>query len=266
MPTSHSRKVRFFWILALVVIAVVWVVGAYILTPMIIERAYRGESLAVFNRMIRGQAHIPVTEYLARWSRPLSKVSCALAILWVYSLLAVVGLTREGKSGLSDSAGKVAMSRPRVRVVYALMAVILGGSAYDVVRDKEHWPFSQYSMDSELVLSRKFSIIRLYGVVQQSPLVEIQLDNNRYLRPFDASRLSEALGRALRQGKLEEGLADCLRRYETLRRAGIHGGPPLVGLRAYMVTWTVEESVSNIDRPDHKELLGEVVLRGAGSD
>ena len=266
MPKNHSSNVRLFWTTALVVMAVIWVVFAYSLAPVVIARAYRGESLTVFNLLIRGQVHHPVTEYLAHWSRLANKVSFGLAVLGVYILLAVVGLTRKATVELSEPAGKVAMSKPRLLVVYALGAVIFGGALSALVRDTEVWPFSPYPMDSEISASKTFSMLRLYGMVQRSPLVEIQLDRNLYLQPFDNSRLASALDNVLRENRLDEGVADCLTRYEALRRAGRHDGPPLHAMRLYRVTWTLDASASNIDRPDRKELLTEVAPRREGSD
>ncbi len=265
MPLTHSRKVWLYWVTALVVLAAIWVVFAYVLTPITIEKAYRGESLTIFNRMIRGQSHLPVAEYLARWSRLTTKISCGLAVLWFYALLAVVGLTRERTNNLSESAGKVVMSKRRLLVFYALGAVIFGGSLADIVRDTEHWPFSQYPMDSEVFSSKTFSMLRLYGVVQKSPLVEIQLYNTSFIEPFDNSRLSAGLAHTLQVNRQDEAVADCLARYEALRRAGRHRGPPLVAMRLYMVTWTLDPWVSNIDRPDRKELLAEVAPPREGS-
>ena len=266
MPKNHSSHVRLFWTAALLVVAVIWVVFAYSLAPVMIAKAYRGESLTIFNHLIRGQANHPVTEYLARWSRLANKVSFGLAVLGVYILLAVVGLTREATVELSEPAGKVAMSKPRLLVVYALGAVIFGGALSDLVRDTEHWPFSPYPMFSEIAASKTYSMLRLYGVVQRSPLIEIQLDSNLYLQPFDNSRLADALEHARRENKLDEAVTDCLTRYEALRRAGRHDGPPLVAMRLYMVTWTLDPSASNIDRPDRKDLLTEVAPRREGGD
>jgi hypothetical protein len=246
--------------------AVIWVNFAYILTPFVIERAYRGESFAVFNHMITGQDHIPVAQYLARWSRSLSRISCALAVIGFYALLALLGLTRGRKDEQSASVDNVAMSKRRLLVFYVLGAIIFGGSALDVVRDTEHWPFSPYSMDSDLWVSKTFSMMRLYGVVQRFPLLEIPLDRSSYTIPFDNSRLAAGLERAVQMHRQDEAVADCLTRYEAAQVAGQHLGPPLIALRLYRVTWTLDPWVSNVDRPDHRELLSEVTAHRQGSD
>lgn len=266
MLTPHAGKVRLVWTAALVIAAVIWVVFAHFLVPVVIAKAYRGESLTIFNRLITGQASHPLTEYLTRWSRSASKVSSGLAVLGVYILFAVVGLSREATVQRSEPRGQLAMSKARLLVVYGLGAMILGGSLPDIVRDTEHWPFSQYQMFSQMEVSKTYSTLRLYGVVERSPLVEVQLDSNLYLQPFDNSRLLAGLQNALGKNRLDEAVTDCLTRYEALRRAGRHDGPPLLAMRLYMVTWTLDPSASNIDRPDRKELLTEVPARREAGD
>jgi hypothetical protein len=192
-------------------------------------------------------------------------MSFDLAVLAVYIVLAFVCSARRATAKRSEPTGKVVMARARLFVIYTLGAVILGGAFSDLVRDAEHWPFSAYPMYSELWLSKTYSTLRLYGVVQRSPLVEIQLDKNSYLQPFDISRLNVALG-GLQENKLNEALNDCLTRYEALRRAGRHNGPPLVAMRLYKITWTLDPSATNIDLPDRKELLTEVIPGLAGGD
>jgi hypothetical protein len=260
---KNSIHVRLFWT-ALVVVAVSWLIFAYSLTPVIIEKAYHGESLAIFNHRIRGQANLPVTAYLAKWSRVANKVSLGLA--GVYIMLALVGFARKAIAELSEPSGKMVMSRSRLWTVYCLGVLIFGGALSDMVRDTEHWPFSPFAMYSRMDLSGTYSTLRLYGVVQRSPLIEVQLDSSLYVQPFDLSRLPPALKHAAQENMLDEAMLDCLTRYEALRRAGRHDGPPLVAMRVYMVTWKLDPSLSNIDRPDRRDLLTEVVPRLEGGD
>src|SRR5579863_4105711 len=147
---DHSRHLLLFWTAALVAVTIIWLIFAYSLAPAVIVKAYHGESLTIFNRLIRGQAQHPLTDYIARWSQLAGKVSFGLAVLGVYILLAVEGLTREATIALNPPAGKVAMSKPRLLVVYTLGTVIFGGALFDLVRDTEHWPFSPYPMFSEI--------------------------------------------------------------------------------------------------------------------
>jgi predicted DCC family thiol-disulfide oxidoreductase YuxK len=46
-----------------------WLVGAKLVVPPVIESAYRGESWAFLNRMLSGQAVSPVHHYLQKWDR-----------------------------------------------------------------------------------------------------------------------------------------------------------------------------------------------------
>jgi hypothetical protein len=266
MPKNPQSHARFFWIAALVVAAVIWVVFAYLMAPPMIAKAYRGESLGIFNRLITGQTNHSLIEYLADWSRLANKASFGFGVLAVCVILAL-GLG-EGESGAAalESSSITAMSRPRLLVVYALGAVIFGGALADLVRDTEHWPFSQYPMFSYMQQAKTYSMLRLYGVVQRSPLIEVPLDSNLYLEPFDNSRLPAALQIAIRENRLDEGVTDCLTRYEALRRADRHGGPPLVAMRLYRLTWALDPSASNVDRPDRKDLLSEVPPRREGGD
>ena len=266
MPTNRSSHLRLFWATALMVASLSWVFFAYTFVPAMIAEAYGGESLKVFNHLILGQANHPLTEYLARWSRLASKVTTGLALLGVYILVAMVGLTREPTIERREPTNRGGMSKGRLAVVYGLSLLIFGGALSDLARDTEHWPFSQYPMFSRIDVSKTFSRLQLYGVVQHSPLIEVPMDINLYLQPFDNSRLPPALEHALRENRLEEGVTDCLTRYEALRRAGRHKGPPLVAMRLYRLTWTLDTSASNVDRPDRRDLVTEVPMRRDGAD
>jgi len=158
-----------------------------------------------------------------------------------------------------------AMRSWRLLAAYAVGALILGGSFFDLVNDTEHWPFSQYAMFSFLdtPTDGKFTLLRLYGVTQRQPLSEFPLDKNEYLEPFDLSRGPAALDRARTEHRLTAALEDCLRRYDALRVSGIHHGPALQAMRLYRVTWTLDSQARNVNSPDHKELLGEVSEPGS---
>src|SRR5262249_10357411 len=46
-----------------------WILFAKLVVPTVIESAYRGESWSFVDRMIRGQAMRPISEYLNDWNR-----------------------------------------------------------------------------------------------------------------------------------------------------------------------------------------------------
>ena len=87
------------------------------------------------------------------------------------------------------------MSPARRIVVNLVLVALIAGSAYDIVTDQEHWPFSQYPMFSGAWRSPRFSWLRLFGVTADGR--EFPLDANRFIAPFDQSRLPKALRRIL---------------------------------------------------------------------
>ena len=154
------------------------------------------------------------------------------------------------------------MTRQRTLLVYSLFAMITGGSLFDLLKDTEHWPFSHYAMYSGVEKSHTLSILRLYGVTEGEPETEIPLSDNRFLQPFDNSRLPEALDDIVsdprRRYLLDETVRDCLLRYEALRRAGSHSGPRLQAIRLYRVFWALDSQASNVDQPDRKDFIVEI--------
>ena len=152
------------------------------------------------------------------------------------------------------------ISRRRLLVIYGLIAFIVGGSFIDLVRDTEHWPWSCYPMYSYMETGTTFDDIRVYGVLPDRTTEFSLYKDERYLQPFDQSRLTEILQVTYYKPGLTGALANCLKRYESLRLAGKHDGPQLVGMRVYRVYWTLDPYGKTIEHPDRKELLGEYML------
>jgi len=155
---------------------------------------------------------------------------------------------------------RLGMSRARRAIVNLLAAGLIGGSAYDIATDQEHWPFSQYPMFSGIWRQPTFTWLRLFGVTADGR--EFPLDSNAYVSPFDQSRLPKALKRMLDQpdgaSRVRTAIADCLTRYEDLRRADAHDGPPLIAMRLYELEWTIDAAGENLHRPDRREFIAEV--------
>jgi hypothetical protein len=152
------------------------------------------------------------------------------------------------------------VTRARRVVLTAVFLALIGASTYDIVTDQEHWPFSQYPMFSVAWHSRTFSWLRLFGVTADGR--EFPLASNRYIAPFDDSRLPKALRRIMDGAdgatRLRTAVADCLARYEVLRADRSHDGPPIVAMRLYELEWTIDPAAANVDRPDHRRLITEV--------
>lgn len=157
------------------------------------------------------------------------------------------------------------MSRYRFWLAHAAIVMIIGGSLYCIAADREFWPFSQYPMFSGLRGGGPRSILRLYGITEGESITEIPLESSKYIRPFDRPRIRSAF-RQIRQREnhqhlLNTALGDCLRRYEALRKAGRHHGPPIRGVRLYRLEWWLSNPGSyDPNKPDRRDLLAEVWL------
>jgi hypothetical protein len=152
------------------------------------------------------------------------------------------------------------MSLTRVVLASLLTLGIVAGSTYDILRDREHWPFSQYPMFANVDRSRGHRTLRLYGVVRRTG-EEVPLTDFAYLDPFDQCRVSTALARInadrAREERLRAALADVYARYERRRAAGRHHGPPLASLRLYKLRWVLDPAARNALHPDTRELVYE---------
>ena len=155
-------------------------------------------------------------------------------------------------------------SGPRLWLVNAVLLIVLGGSLFAIVAADESWPFCSYQMFSYVRGERSLVRYRLYGVNAASG-VEIPLRESRFIDPFDPSRLHRAFSRMdAKPGRavlFRDALSGCFARYEELRRAGRHEGPPLRGIRLYRLEWRLKPDAANRDWPDRKELLSEWPIR-----
>ena len=69
LRTRNPNRVSLILILAIVCLGLVWIALSKYAIPPLIESAYHGESLSIFNKMISGQASHPIGEYLTDWDR-----------------------------------------------------------------------------------------------------------------------------------------------------------------------------------------------------
>ena len=152
------------------------------------------------------------------------------------------------------------MSSGRRALLTLVFLAFIAGSLYDTVMDQEHWPFSQYPMFSGVWRSPTFGWLRLFGVTADGK--EFPLEYNRYVAPFDQSRLPKALRQMLDEpdaaARIRTAIEDCLVRYEMLRVAGRHDGPRLQGMRLYDLEWRIDPDAANVDVPDARRLIAEV--------
>lgn len=161
--------------------------------------------------------------------------------------------------------GFLQISRLRFLLVHALITFLIGGSLFDTLNRKEHWPLSSYPMFSAAKRDPSSVTWRLFGVTGVGEMGrEIPLFDFQYIQPFDQIRLSFAFSRMAydpnHQQLLSEALRNCLLRYEALRRAGRHDGPPLRVIRLYRLQWQLDPWAINVDSPSYRKLIAEEKL------
>ena len=161
------------------------------------------------------------------------------------------------------------MTKTRVFLLSAVSFLLIIGPLFSIIFDEEFWPFSPYPMYAKVQQEPSVSEMQLYGVTQEAPHREVpmreSIRESAYIEPFDPGRLRAALSRIestpdseKRSRLLNEALLDSLKRYEKLRLAGLHDGPPLQGMRLYRTERQLSTQTENADQPDHRELIAEV--------
>ena len=155
--------------------------------------------------------------------------------------------------------------RWRRRAVTLGLVAFLLASAFDTVTGTEHWPFSPYAMYARIkedYRSRKFY---LYGVTPDGR--EVAMDSRDDLAPFDRVGLHTLL---LRLGgdagdrdarAVRTVVQDVADRHERRRLAG-GGGEAFGSVRLYRLVWDMDPTLSNLDVPEERDLVLEVVPDG----
>jgi len=159
-------------------------------------------------------------------------------------------------------AAGIDLGTARLVVIHSLLAILIGGSFYDIYTGREHWPLSPYPMFSIVENDPSLRCLRIVGVRAGAGAEEITLLDSDLIAPFDQCRLTSALSRtysdAARRPNIHDQLRDCLDRYEERRRAGLHDGAPLDGVRLYEMRWTLRPDASNVAQPDSRQLIDAV--------
>ena len=158
------------------------------------------------------------------------------------------------------------MTQQRVLLIHAALIVLIVGHLYDIIQNREHWPFSQYELFARAQTERYLTRMELYGVMQEDSHQEFPL--RQVSRGFGGVRETESLRHISRsqrfkpeerQQMLDDALLDALSKYEYGRLAGKHDGPPLQGIRLYEATWQLDDPAKSIeDPPDQQKLIHEV--------
>ena len=135
-------------------------------------------------------------------------------------------------------------------LVHALMAAIIGGAAWDIVRDQEHWPYRQYPMFSSVERDWSHRTLRVFAVGpggRETPVLDAAV-----LQPFDQCRLSTALIHLEQEGgALRTALAD------TYGRVADRQAAPVSALRLYELRWQLARGEAHDTAPDARVLITE---------
>ena len=138
--------------------------------------------------------------------------------------------------------------------MHYLLGFLALGSLLSFATGLEIWPFTPYRMYATVRTEHVVETTRLYGVVADSE-TEVSLWDARYTAP--AGALIDQYSADLTASA--PALQAALDRYEELRLAGRHDGPPLRGMRLYSVSWDLTSDVGNTEQPDRRALLAEVL-------
>ena len=136
----------------------------------------------------------------------------------------------------------------------SLLVALAGGEA---------WPFLDYRMYADSKPTAEVDWLELVGRTPDG--TALSLDNEAYIVPFAYSELLRSLYSLDVLGESDpiaarHALAGLLKAYETQRRLGEHGGPPLERVEVYRVRWTALPGAANYDSPDSRTLLQSVSL------
>ena len=165
----------------------------------------------------------------------------------------------------NEKLGHFGISKRRILLVNVVVLLLISGHLVDIVTNKEHWPFSQYKLFTNVETERSLTRMQLYGVTQESsyefPLRSADniFDSSTVIDPLWSTYYKQRLKPEERQAKLNDRLLDSLSAYEKQRLAGDLNGPPLQGVRLYEATWSLDGQARSMDDPaDHRELIAEV--------
>lgn len=154
----------------------------------------------------------------------------------------------------AHAAPPAAPVRPaRAWLVYAILAVIVGGHLVDMLFKREHWPFSDYPMWA--FPSKGWEVKRemLRGVTDEPTPREVALVPKE-LDPIPYQMVvvnMQKASRAVREGKPAEAdriIGGLLAHYNNRVSAGKNIGPKLAALRLYQVTWKMDTDASEASK------------------
>ncbi len=161
------------------------------------------------------------------------------------------GALQDSLTGVLSGVGKL-----RRRLINGLLITFLGIACFDIAIDREHWPFSNYTMYSRVSPATLFWA-RVEGATAGGE-VDLPLDSS--FPPFDQVRLVAALGRLAGSdhghNRLHSALANLLSLYDRHRSAAPEV-PAVSRLRLYDVAWGLHPGLTGDEPPDRRVPLAE---------
>ena len=155
----------------------------------------------------------------------------------------------------------------RTWLVNGAVAALVLGHLMEIVRQTEHWPFSNYPMWARVSKEWHETQVVPMGVADDDPTEEVPLTNPGYFAPMPVYYQRLNFRSVAKKPKVRDQLLrDYLDRYERRRAAGEHAGPPLRGIRLYELYWTMDRGAANVATPERRTLLYEYppAAKGAG--
>ena len=115
------------------------------------------------------------------------------------------------------------MSSWRVGVVYGTLALIVGGHLYEIARQQEHWPFSNYPMWSRPITTPDLAHYRMVGLTDEPVPREVPLPR-RYFEPMPSWFIDRHIAAAVQDGRAGDPGAPPPSRPTTWRGTSSGGG------------------------------------------
>jgi len=149
-------------------------------------------------------------------------------------------------------------------MVWSLALVLVAGHAYDIVVQREHWPFSYYQMYARVQKKRRLELLGLYAIVQDHKRSRQIAIDQTYIPQLGETRMRNILmaswGRVTSPNPTAVRdtariLRDYLKLYESRRLSGLHDGPPMLEAQLCKVSWVVKEGAAG-KKPKVEPLIG----------
>lgn len=154
-------------------------------------------------------------------------------------------------------------TRGRRWTVATLIGLVAGGQVLAMLRHREFWPWSHYSLYSNIE-GPQYTTLRVFGRTADGREVPF---GDAEAAPFGPTRLGAILQRFRTERRdLSRPLGSLLELYEVNRGLGLHRGPRLVAVQLRADLWDARSTVIDRAHPVRSEVLAEVARSVAGAN